>query len=40
MAEEWATTAEDIITRRTKHALHMTGPERDSFAAWIDEVSL
>ena len=24
MAQEWATTAEDIVTRRTKHALHMT----------------
>ena len=24
MAQEWATTAEDIVMRRTKHALHMT----------------
>ena len=36
MAEEWATTAEDIVMRRTKHALHMTAAERDAFAAWID----
>ena len=35
MAQEWATTAEDIVTRRTKHALHMTRAERESFAAWI-----
>jgi glycerol-3-phosphate dehydrogenase len=35
MAEEWATTAEDILTRRTKHALHMTPAEREAFAAWI-----
>ncbi len=35
MAEEWATTADDILTRRTKHALHMTPAEREAFAAWI-----
>jgi glycerol-3-phosphate dehydrogenase len=35
MAEEWATTAEDIVMRRTKHALHMTAAERETFAAWI-----
>jgi glycerol-3-phosphate dehydrogenase len=35
MAAEWATTAEDITTRRTKHALHMTEAERETFAAWI-----
>jgi D-erythritol 1-phosphate dehydrogenase len=35
MAQEWATTAEDIVTRRTKHALHMTPADRESFAAWI-----
>jgi len=37
MAEEWATTAEDIVMRRTKHALHMTSAERGTFAAWIAE---
>ena len=35
MAEEWATTAEDIIMRRTKHALHMTSAERETFEAWM-----
>jgi glycerol-3-phosphate dehydrogenase len=35
MKEEWATTAEDILTRRTKHALHMTQSERAAFAAWM-----
>ena len=35
--EEWATTAEDILTRRTKHGLHMTRPERETFAAWVAE---
>jgi glycerol-3-phosphate dehydrogenase len=36
MAEEWATTADDILTRRTKHALHMTAQERAAFAIWFD----
>ncbi len=36
-AEEWATTGEDILTRRTKHALHMTLPERETFTAWVAE---
>ena len=39
MKEEWATTAEDILTRRTKHALHMTPTERETFATWIANVS-
>ena len=30
-------TAEDILTRRTKHGLHMTPTEREAFAAWIGE---
>jgi glycerol-3-phosphate dehydrogenase len=37
--EEWATTAEDILARRTKHGLHMTQAERETFAAWIAEVA-
>jgi glycerol-3-phosphate dehydrogenase len=36
IAEEWATTAEDILTRRTKHGLHMSAAERQTFAAWLD----
>jgi glycerol-3-phosphate dehydrogenase len=35
MAEEWAATAEDILARRTKHALRMSAAERDAFAKWI-----
>ena len=32
---EWAATAEDILERRTKHGLHMNGPERMAFAEWM-----
>ena len=33
--EEWATEAEDILERRTKHALHLTDRERVDFTAWF-----
>ncbi len=33
--EEWATEAEDILERRTKHALHLTDKERVDFTAWF-----
>jgi glycerol-3-phosphate dehydrogenase len=33
--EEWATAAEDIIERRTKHALHLTDKERADFTSWF-----
>jgi glycerol-3-phosphate dehydrogenase len=33
--EEWATDAEDILERRTKHALHLTAKERAEFTAWF-----
>ena len=33
--EEWATDAEDILERRTKHALHLTQKERGEFTAWF-----
>jgi glycerol-3-phosphate dehydrogenase len=33
--EEWATDAEDILERRTKHALHLTAEERAEFTAWF-----
>jgi glycerol-3-phosphate dehydrogenase len=33
--EEWATDAEDILERRTKHALHLTDKERADFTAWF-----
>ncbi len=31
IAQEWAREAEDVLWRRTKHGLHMTGPERAAF---------
>jgi glycerol-3-phosphate dehydrogenase len=37
IAEEWATTAEDILTRRTKHGLRMSPAERQAFAAWLED---
>ncbi|GGD86983.1 glycerol-3-phosphate dehydrogenase [Aureimonas endophytica] len=36
MANEWARRADDILTRRTKHYLHMTPAEIDAFTAWMD----
>ena len=36
MAEEWAETAEDILTRRTKHGLHMSAEEKAAFGAWLN----
>lgn len=33
---EWALTAADILTRRTKHHLHMSAAERDRFAEWLE----
>jgi glycerol-3-phosphate dehydrogenase len=35
LAQEWAQTAEDILTRRTKHGLHMSAAEKVSFDAWF-----
>ncbi|MEM7524574.1 MAG: glycerol-3-phosphate dehydrogenase C-terminal domain-containing protein [Pseudomonadota bacterium] len=35
MEREWAMTAEDILTRRTKHGLFLTAEETAAFAAWI-----
>jgi glycerol-3-phosphate dehydrogenase len=35
IAEEWAETAEDILERRSKHALHLTPAERQGFADWL-----
>jgi D-erythritol 1-phosphate dehydrogenase len=34
---EWATTAEDILMRRTKHGLHLTPSEREAFATWFSQ---
>jgi glycerol-3-phosphate dehydrogenase len=36
---EWATCAEDVLRRRTKHALHMTKAERAAFADWFDNAA-
>jgi glycerol-3-phosphate dehydrogenase len=33
---EWATSANDILARRTKHHLHMTAEQRDEFATWME----
>ncbi len=35
IATEWAETADDILERRTKHALRLTPTERASFEAWL-----
>ncbi|WP_367159736.1 glycerol-3-phosphate dehydrogenase [Kozakia baliensis] len=32
---EWAETVEDILQRRTKHGLHLTAAERDTFSRWF-----
>ncbi len=37
---EWARTADDILTRRTKAALHMTQAERAEFENWMDAKQL
>ena len=37
--EEWATEAEDILERRTKHGLHLTEKERADFANWFQELT-
>ncbi len=36
VANEWAMDAEDILERRTKHALHLTDRQRADFAAWFE----
>ena len=33
--EEWAETAEDILTRRTKHGLHLGRAQVDAFGDWL-----
>jgi glycerol-3-phosphate dehydrogenase len=38
MDQEWAETAEDILTRRTKHVLHLTPAERDAFGVWLQSL--
>jgi len=38
IAQEWAQTADDVLRRRTKHALTMTPEERELFARWLEGV--
>ena len=35
IAEEWAATDEDILTRRTKHYLHLTPQQTSDFQSWM-----
>jgi D-erythritol 1-phosphate dehydrogenase len=32
---EWARTGEDVLTRRTKHHLHLTATEQANFSRWM-----
>ena len=34
---EWAETADDILTRRTKHHLHLAPDERRAFEDWLED---
>ncbi|MBI1172841.1 glycerol-3-phosphate dehydrogenase [bacterium] len=36
VAKEWAQRAEDVLTRRTKHYLHLSDAEQAAFTAWFD----
>ncbi|MGI4858052.1 MAG: glycerol-3-phosphate dehydrogenase [Janthinobacterium lividum] len=36
IAHEWAETAPDILTRRTKHGLHMSAGQTAAFDAWFN----
>ncbi len=40
VAREWAESAEDILWRRTKHRLHMTGAEQSAFTEWFETSNL
>jgi glycerol-3-phosphate dehydrogenase len=33
--EEWASTPEDILERRTKHGLHLTADQKQAFTDWM-----
>ena len=36
IANEWAQTAQDILTRRTKHGLHLTPEQAAAFEHWLE----
>ncbi|MEK9703969.1 MAG: glycerol-3-phosphate dehydrogenase [Deltaproteobacteria bacterium] len=37
---EWAQTTEDILSRRTKHGLHLSKTEQDHFSEWLNKTKL
>lgn len=37
VATEWAKTPEDILSRRTKHGLHMSADQINQFTRWFNE---
>jgi glycerol-3-phosphate dehydrogenase len=37
---EWAQTTEDILSRRTKHGLHLSKTEQDHFSEWLTKTQL
>lgn len=39
-AKEWALRPEDILYRRTKHYLHLTGAEQAAFTEWFSQSDL
>jgi glycerol-3-phosphate dehydrogenase len=39
IAREWAQTAEDILTRRTKHNLHLTTEQQAAFTTWMRQAA-
>lgn len=40
VAHEWATSAEDILQRRTKEYLRLSASERQAFEAWFHDLEL
>ena len=36
---EWARTPDDVLTRRTKHHLHLSPAEREAFADWWERAA-
>jgi len=39
LTDEWAVTAEDVLWRRSKCGLMMSGPERERVAAYLDQAT-
>ena len=36
---EWARPPEDVLQRRTKHYLHLSARDRDTFAQWWSQAA-